>query len=108
MSRTLSKTTVKALKLLGSMIKIGRKQAKMTQYELAERLDCSNKTIVNIEKGASTTAIGLVFEAAFLLGVPLITNDQQQLQQWQTILAHFEGLLPKHTSKQKPVIDDDF
>ena len=55
--------------LLGKLIKLGRKNRKWTEQELADRLGISRGTLKKIEKGDLRCEVGLVFEAAAVTGV---------------------------------------
>lgn len=107
-ARTISKTTLDALKVLGQLIRVARGQRRLTQGNLATRLHVTRHTIMNIEKGDPAVSIGAVFEAAYILGVPLFTPDNATLTQWESILTGFSGLLPKKTRVKKRIIDNDF
>ena len=106
--RAYSRYSIESASLLGKQIKLGRKQHKWTENELADRAGISRATVQKIEKGDLTCAIGLVFEAATLVGVPLFDSDNNSLT------AHIErtndkiALLPKAIHKSKKAVDDDF
>lgn len=102
------KYTKNALVTLGKLIHAARSDRAFSQAELAERLGVARQTVIAIEKGDSAVAIGTVFEAAFLLGIPLFSDNQQQLSKWQTILTGFSALLPKRTRQKKQKVSDDF
>ncbi|OGV28017.1 MAG: hypothetical protein A3F18_05030 [Legionellales bacterium RIFCSPHIGHO2_12_FULL_37_14] len=104
----IGKFTHKTLIVLGSLIKVERTERLMSQTSLAERLGVSRQTIIAIEKGDPNVSVGTVFEAAYIVGIPLMTNDQASLEKWQAILADFSALLPKRISQKKPRIDNDF
>lgn len=106
--RSISKTTLDALKVLGQLIRVARGQRRFTQNNLATRLHVTRQTIIKIEKGDPTISIGTVFEAAYILDIPLFTPDNSTLTQWESILTGFSGLLPKKTRIKKRVIDNDF
>jgi transcriptional regulator with XRE-family HTH domain len=69
--RAYSKITKEAAHLLGLEIQLARKQRKMSESDLADRTGLSRKTIQKIEKGDLSVSIGLVFEAAAVVGVKL-------------------------------------
>lgn len=107
-SRPYSKYATEAIALLGKQIKLGRKQHKWTENNLAERAGIARATLQKIEKGELTCAIGLVFEVATLVGVKLFNAD------FETLTQHIErtndkiALLPKHIYPDKADLDDDF
>lgn len=104
----LSLQTEKILHILGEMILIARSERKMSQQSLAERVGVSRQTISAIEQGDSKVAIGTVFEAAQIVGIPLLANDKKDLQQLSTVVAGLSSLLPERTRTQKVELDDDF
>jgi|SRR4051812_35413300 transcriptional regulator with XRE-family HTH domain len=69
-----------ALETLGHQVRLGRHARNWTAAELADRVGVSQKTILAIEGGAAGTAVGTVFTAAALVGVPLFgTTDKAEL-----------------------------
>jgi transcriptional regulator with XRE-family HTH domain len=103
-----SKLTKITLKTLGQLIKTARLSERMSQAKLASRLDVSRPTVLAIENGSETVAIGAVFEAAFLLGIPLMADGEQDLSRWQAVLANFQAILPSNTLSDKKELSDDF
>jgi len=57
--RTYSKYAQEAALLLGKQIKLGRKQRKWSEKNLADRIGISRATLQKIENGEMTCAIGL-------------------------------------------------
>ncbi|MBP9725841.1 MAG: helix-turn-helix transcriptional regulator [Gammaproteobacteria bacterium] len=96
-----------ALSMLGSFIRIARIKRKMPQSELAERLNVSRQTVMAIEKGRPNVAVGVVFEAARILGIPLLNEEKKVISRWQELLGEFQALMPSRVDKGKE-IDDDF
>ena len=78
-SRPVSKLAREALALLADQIQLGRKRYRMSQQELAERMNVNRSTVQMIEKGAPTVAVGLVLEAAALTGVDLFVPEATTL-----------------------------
>ena len=106
--RTYSKYAQEAALLLGKQIKLGRKQRKWSEKDLAERAGISRATLQKIENGQLTSAIGLVFEAATLVGVNLFTQDRHHLSLSIDHASDKIALLPQRIQSQKKVVDDDF
>jgi transcriptional regulator with XRE-family HTH domain len=106
--RSFSKYTTEAIRLLGRQIKLGRKQRRWSEIELAERAGIARSTLQNIEKGDSTSAIGLVFEVATLVGVRLFETDINGIIKYRVDTESQLTLLPKHTHALKRDLDDDF
>lgn len=61
--------------LLGSQVRLARKQRRMTEVERAERAGIARSTLQLIEKGDPRVDIGLVFEAATLARVSLFVPE---------------------------------
>jgi len=107
-ARAYSRYNTEALSLLGKQIKLGRKQRKWTEIELAERAGISRATLQKIEKGDATCAIGLVFEVAILVGLKLFEADKFPLDKQVSNADEKIALLPKAIHKKHKVVDDDF
>ena len=105
-SVSLSRSTQFALKTLGAMIQSSRKRRRMSQSNLAERLNISRYTVIALEKGDPHVAIGAVFEAALIVGIPLLAEDQETFQRLEKTVTLFNSLLPKRIRETKP--DDNF
>lgn len=105
---SLSKHTLFALKTLGNMITVTRKERRMSQGNLAERLNVSRNTIISMEKGDPKVAIGIVFEAAFILGIPLLAENKEQLQQLAKVVTQFNAILPQRIREKERPLDDNF
>jgi len=107
-TRAYSRYSTETANLLGKLIKLGRKQRKWTENELANRTGISRATIKKIEKGELTCAIGLVFEAAALVGVNLFDTENTSLATQLERTSDKIALLPKAIHKSRKVVDDDF
>jgi len=107
--RTYSRYTREAGVLLGKEIRLGRKERKWTETELAGRAGISRATLQKIEKGDLSVALGLVFEVAALVGIKLFEEEGLPL----TLTDHIArtddrlALLPASVRKgRKARIDD--
>jgi DNA-binding XRE family transcriptional regulator len=69
--RAYFRTTREATELLGKLIRLGRRERKMTEEDLAGRAGISRRTLQKIERGNMTCEIGLFFEVATVVGVKL-------------------------------------
>ena len=107
-ARTYSKYSIEAASLLGGQIKLGRKQLKWTEHDLADRAGISRATLQKIEKGDLSCAFGLVFEVAALVGVNLFDSENRSLAAHLERTADKLALLPKTIRKKKKDVDDDF
>ena len=106
--RPYSKHAQEAAILMGEQIKLGRKQRKWTETNLAERAGISRATLQKIEKGEMSCAIGLVFEMATLVGVNLFEKDRRPLSKQLAQTRDKLTLLPQRIRHKTKVVDDDF
>lgn len=106
--RTYSKHAHDAVILLGEQIKLGRKQRKWTEHNLADRAGISRATLQKIENGEMSCAIGLVFEVAALVGVNLFEQDKLPLSRHIEQTRDKIAVLPKRIQVKTKVVDDDF
>ncbi len=107
-TRTYSRYTREAAKLMGQMIRLGRTERKLTAQDLADRAGISRGMLQRIEKGDPKCEIGVVFELATLVGVKLFDAEASSLaghiKQTEDKLA----LLPKSVRKPRKAVDDEF
>jgi transcriptional regulator with XRE-family HTH domain len=102
----LNPITLEATRLLGHHIRLARKQRRWTVVELAERVGVSPVTMRRVETGEPGVAIGTVFEAALLVGVPLFHADPaRRAAELDRVKAHL-ALLP--ASIRTRDVDHDF
>ncbi len=106
--RTYSKYALEAVTLLGEQIKLGRKQRKWSEKNLAERAGISRATLQKIERGEMSSAIGLVFEVATLVGVNLFEQAKLPLSRHIEQTRDKIALLPKRIKVKTKVVHDDF
>ena len=106
--RTYSRYIREAATLLSRQIRLGRKQRKWTENELAQRAGISRATLQKIEKGDLGVAIGLVFEVAALVGVPLFEEERGSLAVHITRADDKLALLPQAVRKPGQPVNDDF
>lgn len=108
-NRIYASYTREAVTLLGQMIRIARIEQKMSVKDLAERVGVSRDLMQRIEKGDLRCGIGLVFEAATIVGVPLFeANNPKQLTQFSRMYEDKIKLLPKAVHAKKTLLKDDF
>jgi transcriptional regulator with XRE-family HTH domain len=106
--RTYSRITRDVLTLLGGLIRIGRKRRKMSEADLAARVGIARSTLQLIEKGHPKVEIGLVFEAATLVGVPLFVDEPSRLASEQSRIDDKLALLPQSVRVPRSKVKDDF
>lgn len=106
--RTYSKYVHDAVILLGEQIKLGRKQRKWTEHNLADRAGISRATLQKIENGEMSCAIGIVFELAALVGINLFEQDKFPLSKHIEQTRDKIALLPKRIQVKVKAVDDEF
>lgn len=104
--RPLSPRAADAARMLGEQIRVGRIERRWTLSELGERVGVSVPTIRKVERGDPTVALGVAFEAAVTVGLPLFGEDDERWRLEQHRIDDRLALLPKTARKQ--VIDDAF
>ena len=107
-NRAYSRYSLEALALLGQMIRAARIDRKITGEEMASRMGVSRALVQRIEKGDPGCAIGAVFEAAAITGVPLFEADGERLGAHRAVTGALLRLLPKTVRRPKRAIKDDF
>lgn len=101
--------TQDATELLGKLIKLSRRERKMSEDDLAGRAGISRRTLQRIERGDPRCAIGLFFELAVLVGVKLFDMDDRA-----TLALHLGrvndklAVLPSRIRSSTRAVDDDF
>jgi DNA-binding XRE family transcriptional regulator len=106
--RTYFRVTRDSTELLGKLIRLGRRERKMTGEDLAGRAGISRRTLQKIERGDPKCEIGLFFEVATLVGVKLFGVEDSA-----TVSMHIDrvddklALLPQRVRNTMKV-DDEF
>lgn len=71
----------KNLELMGEQIKLARKRRKLSLAKLAERAQCTQLTLMRVEKGLPTVSIGIYARVLYALGLDedilLIAKDDE-------------------------------
>ena len=106
--RTYSVLAVEASRLLGKEIRLARKLRRWSESELAGRAGISRYTVQKIERGDMTCALGLVFEAAILVGINLFEMEKSPIASQKRAVDDRLKLLPKSTHRRRRVMDDNF
>lgn len=75
--RTYLPATREATELLGKLIRLQRRERRMSEDDLAGRAGITRRTLQRIERGDPRCAIGLFFELAVLVGVKLFDADDR-------------------------------
>lgn len=106
--RVYSKAVRDAAALLGSQVREARIARGWTVVELADRASVSKNTVVKVEHGDPSVALGIAFELASLCGVPLFFDDPARLA-WEARAARERvALLPRRVRSSGPEPDYDF
>ena len=59
---------------IGARIRAARRNAHLTQEQLAELADTSTRTVRDIEKGTGAASLGIVARVAEVLGLELVAS----------------------------------
>ena len=107
-ARVYSRYSLQALGLLGASLRAARIQRKIGTQALAERAGISRDMLHRIEKGDPRCEIGVVFELAAILGVPLFEPGLDALRQRNRGIEDTLALLPKAVHAPRVEVKDDF
>ncbi len=107
-ARSFSRYSLQALTLLGAILRAARIDKKMGTQALAERAGISRDLLRRIEKGEPRCEIGVVFELAAILGVPLFEPELGALQARTHEARARLVLLPKGVHAARDTVTDDF
>lgn len=106
--RPYSRHTREAALLLGQMIRAARIERAMSVKELGERIGASRDLTQRIEQGDPRVGLGVAFEAAVVVGVPLFTAEPSRLASERAHLQEKLSLLPKAVHKRDVEVKDAF
>lgn len=104
----LSPATREALRILVTAIRTERIRRGWTEAILAERIGVSRPTVIALEAAKPGVAIGTVFEAASLLGVPLFSPEPDIRESYGARKTAELALLPASVRTRHREVDDDF
>ncbi len=107
-NRNYSRHTRQALALLGGLVRAGRIERHMTARELSERAGISRDMLHRVEKGDPRCGIGVAFELAAIVGVPLFEPELAGLRSREREVRERLALLPKAVRKEAKEVKDDF
>lgn len=104
-----TRATTDALQLLGGRIRAARIRRGWTLDDAAARVGADPRTWSAMERGAPGSSIGTVFNAAFLVGVPIFGLEGDDLAQARRAGLDTLALLPSRVRARKdPDADLDF
>lgn len=92
--------------LLGANVRVAREERRWTLRELAERVGVTTVTLAKVERGDPTVALGIAFEAAALVGVPLFSDDRDRRRIEAARLDDRLAVLPKAVRQPRAFRDD--
>lgn len=100
--------TQEAAELLGAQIRQGRQARRWPAEELARRIGISRRTLSKVERGDPSVGLGLAFEAARLVGVPLFGGGRDLVKTELNRSRDRLALLPQRVRGPGRDADDDF
>ncbi len=92
--------------MLGGQVAAARREHRWTLTELAERVGVTKTTMSKVERGDVTVGLGVAFEAAAILGVPLFSDDANRRRAEAARIDDHLTMLPTAVRKPTPVSDD--
>ncbi|HTW41278.1 MAG TPA: helix-turn-helix transcriptional regulator [Solirubrobacteraceae bacterium] len=99
---------MRATRLLGAQIRQARRERRWSTSELAERAGITRPTLHKLEAGEPTVGLGIAFETAALLGVPLFREDRERLSIDAELTRERLAVLPQRIRRPARDVDDDF
>jgi transcriptional regulator with XRE-family HTH domain len=109
MPRAYLSSTDSAAQILGQQLAAARRRQRRTAEEIALRAGTTRTTLRRIERGDPAVAIGLYFEVAAVLSVPLFGRDRRELAELAALGERELALLPARVHVDDlSVVNDDF
>lgn len=105
-SRTYSPYAIEAAQLLGAQVRLARLERRWSARELADRAGVVPDTLTKVERGDMTVSLGVAFEVAALVGVPLFHEERPRLTMDLDRTRALVAVLPQRVRKRK--VKDDF
>lgn len=105
-TRAYSRTVRDAAELLGAQIRQARVERRWTAAQLAERAGISIETLRKVERGEPTVSLGVAFDVATLVGVPLFFEERSRLASELARARERLVLMPRRVRPR--AVDDDF
>ena len=107
--RVFSETARDVAALLGAQVRQGRIERGWTVVGLAERAGVNKNTVVKVEHGDPTVALGIALDVAVLVGVPLFFGDRARLgSERRRAQEHVTLLAQRVRPAAEPEPDYDF
>ncbi len=106
--RLYSRETIEAAQLLGAQVALERRERRWSARELAERAGITQATLRKVERGDPTVSLGVAFEVATLVGVPLFHEDRTRLSLDLDRTRGRVAVLPQRVRIPRGGVKDDF
>jgi transcriptional regulator with XRE-family HTH domain len=106
--RQYSRETIEAAQLLGAQVALSRRERRWSARDLAERAGITQPTLRKVERGDPTVGLGVAFEVATLVGVPLFHEDQTRLSLDLDRTRSRVAVLPRRVRMPADGTHDDF
>jgi transcriptional regulator with XRE-family HTH domain len=106
--RLYSRETLEAAQLLGAQVALARRERRWSARETAERAGITQPTLRKVERGDPTVSLGVAFEVARLVGVPLFHEDRALLALDLDRTRSRVAVLPRRVRMPTDTLDDDF
>lgn len=108
MARQYLSQTTDAARVLGQQLAAARRRQRRTTQEVAERAGMTRVTLRRIERGDPEVALGLYFEVAAVLAVPLFGAQGRELAELVARGERDLALLPSRIDVRSEKVDDAF
>jgi len=107
-ARTYSPYAVEAAQLLGAQVRLARLERRWSARELADRAGVAPDTLAKVERGDMTVSLGVAFEVAALVGVPLFHEERPRLSIDLDRTRDQVAVLPQRVRTRGRKVKDDF
>lgn len=107
-TRTYSPYAADAARLLGARVSLARRERRWSMQELADRAGITKFTLSKVERGDLSVGLGVAFEVAALVGVPLFHEDRPRLSIDIDRTRERIALLPERVRARREDVKDDF
>lgn len=107
-TRAYSPYTLEAAQLLGAQVSQARRERRWSMRELAQRAGITEFTLGKVEHGDPTVGLGVAFEVAMLVGVPLFHEARTQTALEASRTRERIALLPQRVRRREQDVKDDF
>ncbi|HUC35620.1 MAG TPA: helix-turn-helix domain-containing protein [Acidimicrobiales bacterium] len=108
MARQYLSQTTEAARVLGLQLAAARRRQRRTAEAVAERAGTTRVTLRRIERGDPDVALGLYFEVATVLAVPLFGVQGRELAELAARGERDLALLPARIDVRPEEVDDAF